>query len=89
MTLVKTGMYSWWLGMGLTSRKLLENAGKETEKLKHEVRERRCRAQREERKREDEEWWKKTHGINPQSRNPPFQCLKRVIWLVKGLKFMR
>lgn len=49
--------------MGLTSRTLLDSAAKETEKLKNEVREQRCRLQREERRKEDEQW-EKAHGIN-------------------------
>jgi hypothetical protein len=50
--------------MGLTSRTLLDSAAKETEKLKNEVREQRCRQQREQRKKEDEQW-EADHGISP------------------------
>jgi len=56
-------MYSRWLETGLTSRTLFESAAQETGKLKNEVREQRCRLQREKRRKEDEQW-EKAHGIN-------------------------
>jgi hypothetical protein len=59
-------MYGNWLRMGLTSRTLLDSAAKETEKLKNEVREQRCRIQREQRKKEDEAW-EKAHGVSMPS----------------------
>jgi len=66
LTLVKTGMYRNWLRLGLTSRTLLDSAAKETEKLKNEVRAQMCHLQREQRKKEDQEW-AKSYGVSTSS----------------------
>jgi hypothetical protein len=63
---VKTGMYGYWLSLDLPSRTLVDNAAKETEKLKNKVRVERCKLRREERRKEDEDW-EKSHNIIPSS----------------------
>lgn len=62
--LVKTGLYENWVNMGLPSRTIIENAARETEKLKNGVRGHLCQLRREQRKKEDEDW-EKSHGIEP------------------------
>jgi hypothetical protein len=66
VTIVKTGMYGHWLNLGLPSRTLVDNAAKETEKLKNKFRVERCKLRREERRKEDEDW-EKSHNIIPSS----------------------
>jgi hypothetical protein len=83
VTIVKTGFYGLWLKWGLTSRTLLDNAAKETEKLKTEVREQICRMQRDERKKQDEEW-EKAHGITPLG--PPTNTFRQSIHTSTGLE---
>ena len=55
MGVVKTGIYSRWLDWGLTSRTLLDNAAKQTEKLKNEVKERKYELRRIQREKQEEE----------------------------------
>jgi hypothetical protein len=83
VTIVKTGFYGLWLKWGLTSRTLLDNAAKETEKLKTEVREQICRMQRDERKKQDEEW-EKAHGITPLG--PPTNTFRQSMHTSTGLE---
>jgi len=70
ITVVKTGIYGLWLKWGWTSRTLLDHAAKETEKLKNEVRERKCRLRREERKKLEDEWENELDP--PLTANPTF-----------------
>ena len=63
---VKSGLYGKWLQMGWTSRTLLDNAAKETEKLKNKIREDRYCAQRKQRK-EEEKRWEQAHGVSPSA----------------------
>jgi hypothetical protein len=74
-TIVKIGIYSLWLKWGLTSRTLLDTAATETEKLKSDVRERKCRLRKEKREKQEEEWKKQEeeskNKTGPQQPNGP------------------
>lgn len=74
-TVAKIGVYSLWLKWGLTSRTLLDTAATETEKLKSDVRERKCRLRKEKREKQEEEWKKQEeeskNKTGPQQPNGP------------------